>query len=614
MVDFNETLIMDIETYVKYSKPDSSVDRLRIFGCYSYKTNKTYLLTDKKEIQRIIDAHKFLVGFNNQGTKIEPGYDNPILIREGINLKYKRIIDLRNIFKQRASQMKIEKGLLNDLIMKYSLDYITKLLGIVDDNDGKKEINYDVFKKETWTNEERQEIMEYTKRDIEVTKKLYQWVENYFSGFKSFLNEKDVNNKTYLTSSTAKFAYQAVCKAMNWEEQYNTQGFDDDKIGGGYVAYPMGERYEGNIYCLDFNSLYSHIMMQCNLYGRRKEGQLYDTTGWTGNDIWNVEGTYNNDKLSGVGELLKKWYADRLVYKKNKDPREFSLKIILNTIYGILNNPYYMLVYDRVAGGDCTRIGRQWTKYARKEFKKAGYKVIYSDTDSVYIIDKKNNKEEMLKIKDKVIKDIKDSIPFPQDTFDMGIDDEIKYMFFFKGKNKEDKESDKEMDSDDFIAKPLGLMKKNYIYVTQDNKVKIKNLGIRKKSNSALSKEVFWNHLVPKIKQGEIKFSKTYLNNLINELLSNDINLAVMRKEVGKIEQYKSQTCLAAQIAQRYGSGIHFLIPNTRGLGIGKGKKFCTLEEFNKRGLRYTDVDLDNVWHELSYFIKPIVTKNIFDF
>ncbi len=610
----DNTLVYDIETRT-FGKPDITKDRLRIFGCYSYKTNKTYLLTDKVEIQKIIDAHKFLVGFNNQGTREQPGYDNPILIREGINLKYKRIIDLMGIFKQRASQIKIDKGMLGDLLMKYSLDYITKTLGLVEEDTGKKEIDYTMFQKEVWTKEEREEIMEYTKRDIEVTKKLYDWVEDYFSGFKPFLNKEDVDNKIYLTASIAKFAYKSICKAMNWEEVYNKERFNDGPgISGGYVAYPAGEEFEGNIYCLDFNSLYPHILIQANLYGRRKEGKLYDSVGWSGNNVWKVNGVYETDKLSGIGELLKKWYKDRLEYKKQGDKREYTIKIIINTIYGILNSSFYQLVYDKTAGGDCTRIGRQWTKYAREEFKKAGYKVIYTDTDSVYIIDPFNDKERMLKVKDKIIKHIKDSTPFPQDTFDMGIDDEIKYMFFFKGQNKEDKATDVEMDQDDFINKPKGLMKKNYIYVTQDGKVKIKNLGIKKKSNSLLSRKIFWDYLVPKIKEGQIKFSKAFITNLINELLQKDINLASMRKDVGHFKQYKSQTCLAAQISKKYGSGIHFLIPNTKGLGIGKGKQFCTIEEFKNRDLTISDINLDNVWKELHYFIKPVVSKNIFDF
>jgi len=238
--------------------------------------------------------------------------------------------------------------------------------------------------------------------------------------------------------------------------------------------------------------------------------------------------------------------------------------------------------------------------------------ILVHNTDSVYIVDPFHNKQKMLEVKDKIINDIKATVPFPQNSFDMGVDDEIKYMFFFKGGNKD--KDDAEFDTDDFINKNLGLMKKNYIYVTKDDRVVIKNLGIKKKSNTPLSRKIFWEHLVPKIKQGQIKFSKTYIKSLIHDLLEKDIKLMALRKDVGQIEQYKSQTSLEYQVALKYGSGIHFLIPNTRNIGVGKGKSYCTIEEFREKKLKIEDIDLSNVMKELDYFIKPPVVKDIFSF
>lgn len=659
-----DVLIYDIETKT-YGKPDSSKDDLRIFGCYSYKTNKSYVLTSKEQIQKIINSHKFLVGFNNIR------YDDPILKREGIKLDYKIIIDLFKIFEQRAGGIKIKAGMLKDLLMEYKLDYITKTLGLTTEESGKKQIDYNLFKKDVWTPEEKEEIIKYTKRDIEITKKLFDWVETYFEGFKDFVTDQDVRTKKHLTDTIAKFSYKAICKAMDWEPTYGNTFSTEESISGGYVAYPAGEKYSGDIYCLDYNSLYPHIMIQCNLYGRRVD-IVDDTEFWTGSNKWNVEGAYYSENLSRVCKLLRKWYFTRLYYKRKfvlvenkqtysmkkiqdfkdkeifyvdlntknldlikikvdnklikeykelfelgEDKKEYTVKIIINTIYGILNNPYYEKVFDMIAGGDCTRIGRQWTKYARKVFRDEGYGILYTDTDSIYLIDSFNDKERMLKVKDKIINDIKASVPFPQDTFDMGIDDEIKHMFFFKGGNKD--KDNKDFDEDDYINKLKGLMKKNYIYVTKDNKIKIKNLGIRKKSNTPLSKKIFWEYLVPQIKEkGEVKFSKSYIRNIMLELLTKDLSLMAMRKNVGDFTQYEktSPGGMQAQISLKYGAGIHFLIPNKKMIGVGKdkNKRFCTMDEFNKYKMTINDISLTNVWKELEYFTKPVVNKNIFDF
>ena len=608
----DDVLIYDIETRT-YGSPDPSKDKLKLFGCYSYKTNKSYLLSNVEDIQKVVNAHKFVIGFNTET------YDEPIIKRAGVSVEYKIRIDLYDVIKKRNAVIKIKEGLLKDLLMSYSLDYITKTLGLVNEEEGKKKIDYNLFMKDSWTEEELKIIKEYTFRDVEITKKLYEWIENYFEGFRDFLNEDDVKKKKYLTVGVPKYAYKAICKALHWTEEYaeHEDISEEDSISGGYVSFPSGEEFHSNetqnIYVLDFTSLYPHIMMQCNLHGRNKNMVMDNKLTWNGGGVWKVEGFYYADEMCGIAQLIKKWFGERVIYKKQGDKREYAIKIILNIFYGILNTVYYKKVCDVVAGGDCTRIGRQWIRYARKTFRDAGYGVAYTDTDSIYIIDPFKNKEKMLVIKKGIIDYIKSTVPFPQDTFDMALEAEIKHLFFFKGENISEK--DEEMDEDDFINKPKQLMKKNYIYVKTNGDVEIKNLGIRKKSNTPLSRKIFWEYLVPQIKEGKIKFTKAYLRGLIMDLLQKDITLAALRKDVGPLEDYKkSPNGLQAQIATKYGSGIHFLIPNLKGIGVGKGKSYCTIEEFHKHNLRLEHIDLENVFNELEYFTKSTVNVNIFSF
>ena len=609
----DNTLIMDIETATQTGLPDANKDTLKLFACYSYKLNKILFLTKLEDIQRIIDAHHYIVGFNCLGTHQQPGYDIPLLKRIGIKFDYKIIIDLRNIFKERASQMKVEAGMLGDIIMSYSLDEISKIIGVVNKETGKMELDYKILNKDTWTPEEVKLIKDYTGRDIEVTRKMYEWVESYFWPFREFLNEEDGRKKVYLTSTFAKSVYKIICKQMNWKEEYGEKNADEgeERIKGGYISYPAGERFDGDIYVMDFASLYPHIMIMANLHSRKKEDNLRPT--WNGGGKWKVQGEYYSDKMGGVAQLLQRWYRDRLGYKTAKDRREYTLKIAMNAMYGMTDDPYYKLIYDKIAAADCTGLGRQFIKYARKRFREDGYKVLYTDTDSIYLQDPFKDGKKMNDVKEKIIDEIKATMPFPQDTFNLALETEAKYMFFFRGGNE--KEIDEDMDEDDVVNKMLGLIKKNYIFVTNDNKVVIKNLGLRKKSNSALSKEIFWNHLVPKIKEGQIKFSRKYILDLIYELLQKDISLACMRKEVGTLDHYeKSEGSLPAQIARKYGAGICFLVPNTKGLGVGKGKSYCPLDEFKANKCSYKDVDISNVLNELEYFIKAPITVDIFSF
>lgn len=675
-MDVEDVLIYDLECAAFNDDPDPEKDVMKFFGCYSYKTGKYAVIpaSDKKFIQKVIDSHKFLVGFNNKH------YDEPILKRFGFNTNYKRIVDLKKIIEDRASSMKTNKGMLGDKLMYYSLDYITRFLNLVNDDEAKDEIDYKIFQKNQWTDEEKKKIIFYTKRDIEITKKLYEWIEKYFEGFKDFVPSTVSEGKYHLTDTPAKFGYKADCHAMKWEPVFNTNAFNDSEetsIDGGYVAYPAGDKfeakqiknsdgtvsYENIIVQLDFSSLYPAIMMMANLHSRNKNGQ-----GWHGGNLFEVEGYYDDTEMSGLGKLLRKWYYQRLYYKRkgvlsdgtifkyknadkhigekyyhipeqdgffelekieitnlkaeqmkklseNYDDKEYTIKILINLQYGILNHPYYQLVYDSVAGGDCTRLGRQFVKYARKVFREHGYPIVYSDTDSWYFIDVFNDKQKYLKLKNKVINDIKSSMPFPQVTFDADIDDEIKYMFFFKGDKNNDKDSDSEMDSDDVINKPKGLMKKNYIYVTLDDNIIVKNLGLAKKNLSAVTKKIFWDYMADKLKSnGQVKFTRTEIENKMVEYLQKDISLALMRKKVKSPAAYKkSKTGLPYQISVRYGPGIHFLIPNNKGFGVGKKSKYCSFEEFKEKKMSITDVDFSKFWKELAYFIKKPETKNLMD-
>jgi len=294
-----DILIYDLECKV-FGKPDSSKDEFRIFACYSYETKKYYTLTEKEDIQKIINKHKFLIGFNN----IE--YDNPILKRFGINIDYKIIIDLMVIIDKRKSGMKIKEGMLGDLLIYQSLDFITKLLGLADEETGKKKIDYKLFYKDKWSNKEYELIADYAKRDIEITKKLYEWLESYFVGFKSFVTKENIRKKKYLTSSLAGFAYEAICNAMKWEP-VKSQTTEKVKLKGGYVSYPAGEKFEGDIFCLDFNCLIEGT--QIKMCGKYKN-QYYNKNI---EDLQEGEFIVNHEGKQMIDNIKKEYYEGDVI-------------------------------------------------------------------------------------------------------------------------------------------------------------------------------------------------------------------------------------------------------------------------------------------------------------
>lgn len=601
----SNTLIYDIETSTYgTSFDDLTKHKLKFFGAYSYKTKEYYFYTNEErdQINDLIADHKFLVGFNNKF------YDNPILEYEGYDLDYKIIIDLQKIIKQRMGSIKFKGSVLTYHLKNDSLDTITKTLELTHKDTSKIKIDYSILDKEKLTMEELIEWKIYTLRDIELTKKLWEWLFNKFDSWKHHLNKYDVKKLKHITSSPSVYGYKVLCNKTGLKEEYADEKIYSDLKDGGYVSYPALEKLEGDIYCLDFASLYPHIMIQCNLFGRNKT----EAKGWHGNNKFTVMGFYNQDKLSLISEALQEIYNERKQYKQNNDDREYGLKITMNIIYGLLRNNLFKNVYDDIAGNDCCILGQEWIKLAMQKYKDYGYNVFYGDTDSVYLEDVFHDKEKMLKIKEEIIKEIKDNIPFPTKTFDMDIDFEIDFIHFFKNINK--KEDEDNLSEDDLKNKEeLNMLKKNYLFIYNDKgekKVFVKNLGLIKRSNTDLSKKIFWEKMAPLILLNHnAKFENIQILEWIKEYLEKDIFLLAKRISVKNKNSYKSEGCINVQVhdyiprGEKFslGTGHHFLIPNKR-FGVGKGiGKYCTFDEY-KKYLNYNDLNLNVIMKELHYF------------
>jgi len=200
-------LIYDIETATAGSRPNPIKDIFKVFGGRDGETGEYFYLTNLDEVRDLINKYDILVGFNNVK------YDNVVLFNNGLHdimkpdfenekaiFNYKTNVDMFDTFKKRAPAMKVKKGMLGNLLMSYSLDFISKTIGIVDDSDGKiKDFDYSILKKPLWTVEEYDYIIEYLKRDLEVTHKMFEWLKDYFDTFKQFVSQKDIDNYKYIT-------------------------------------------------------------------------------------------------------------------------------------------------------------------------------------------------------------------------------------------------------------------------------------------------------------------------------------------------------------------------------------------------------------------------------
>lgn len=94
---------------------------------------------------------------------------------------------------------------------------------------------------------------------------------------------------------------------------------------------------------------------------------------------------------NNIKKELKVLELDSQEYKDVKAKYE-AIKSIVNSAYGVMGNRFFRL-YDKRVASATTFIVRSLLKYVKERVDKDGYKVIYVDTDSIFIESKENLKD-----------------------------------------------------------------------------------------------------------------------------------------------------------------------------------------------------------------------------
>jgi len=574
-------LIFDIET----DGIDPKESNLKWFGAYSYLDNKYYLFDNKKncQIEDLIRKHKILIGFNNKN------FDQPIIeryLKPKKNIfKYKIIVDLYEISAPKGNDGygKYNKGKLPQIKIKlknYTLKNIINALKL--DIISKGDIDYKIFQKDEWTNIEIKEIKKYLKQDIVLTKKLYEWYDETFEPLKKLLSDEDVRKLNHIKTSFSSLGYNVICNLaklpVEWEENKpkNVKSF----FGGHHINHRK-ELIKGNIIEIDFSSAYPHALIMGNLFSPSDKG-------WRGLDYYKIDGCYNNKNQGEIEKALHSIMLERLKAKKNNyKEKNLSYKLIINSIYGLTGNWKFKSLYNPITASDCTHIVRTWMRKLAKTLEEHEFECLYGFTDSIFVkIPKEKTKLDLMDSVDIFIKSSSSKMPFPVDSFDMNIEEEIKMIWF--------------------------VAKNCYLFVTKDNKVKYKSTLLNQNTPKVVM-EVFKNYMQPKIiKELDIIFSESELKRELIKLFHKNIKLSAEEYKVGLCSNYKVTTSLQYQISKKYGEGRHFLIPNLRNVGIGKSKssskkigvRYCSFEEFENNNLNVEDIDTSQLIKHLKPFIR----------
>jgi len=142
--------------------------------------------------------------------------------------------------------------------------------------------------------------------------------------------------------------------------------------------------------------------------------------------------------------------------------------IVFSQLYTVIGNGLYYSTFNPSVAKDTIALAKHQLGIMSRMFEEKGYKVINIDVDNVFIqLDdsKGQSIEEILLIKDEIIKTLQSRMPFKSETFDLQLIYKLQYLRFTKKQSVE--------------GNPDNFMNKGeYVYVTDNGQIGHKGLTI----------------------------------------------------------------------------------------------------------------------------------------
>ena len=148
---------------------------------------------------------------------------------------------------------------------------------------------------------------------------------------------------------------------------------------GGTVLEPLPGLFP-NVAVFDFRSLYPSIMRTFNidpLAHERAETGKESITAPNG-------ATFLRERGILPGIIDKYFAARRKALDAGDEEASFVYKILMNSFYGVLGTPSCRYGRSELAGA-ITSFAKKWLHFSRDWFSGKGFKVLYGDTDSLFV-------------------------------------------------------------------------------------------------------------------------------------------------------------------------------------------------------------------------------------
>lgn len=256
---------------------------------------------------------------------------------------------------------------------------------------------------EEWATD-REKVIKYCYKDAELALRILLAVGTLRKGMDlatvSKLPVEDV-----LTSGTSTLVDSILIRAADREKigvPANGRMSNTSQIEGGYV-HTMNPGLYHWVCVLDFKSMYPSLIIAKNICFTTlsDDGEISSPDG-------SVRYMSKERRLGLLPRILSGLMGERDSIKKrmkaSKDRAEHdyldglqaAVKVLMNTFYGVFASSFYRFT-DKQIGSSITGFARHTVKTIISELENDGFKVIYSDTDSVFVESPERNLDGSVK-------------------------------------------------------------------------------------------------------------------------------------------------------------------------------------------------------------------------
>jgi len=324
---------------------------------------------------------------------------------------------------------------------------------------------------------------------------------------------------------------------------------------GAYVHEPKPGLYE-NLVNLDFRSLYPSIIVSYNispdtLIEGDKEIECFEIR------INGKVHKFRKDRqgfLSSIVEyLIKKRQEIKKTGGKDAKITEKAIKTLANATYGYLGF-FGARWYCKECAESVTAVGRECIKFVIDECERKGFKVVYGDTDGIYIISDKDKAKKLLE-------EINKKLP--------GII-ELEFKGYFRRGL--------------FIGEKGKGIKKKYALIDEGGNIVIKGFEYVRGDWSKIAKKT-QEKVLEYVLKGEVEKALEYVRKTIEKIRKGEISkddliiYTKITRDLSKYEQKAPHIAVAMRLKEMgikigKGSIISYIITN-KGSAINEKARFA---------------------------------------